>query len=113
MTLLARRSRKAAKAGAVVAAALAAAAALAIGAALSAVEGRPRAERAVPFSVGETLTYDVSWSTLPAAGTAVTMVKEKKPSYNSVAYYIVAEGRPTALVARLFPLNYKIDTLLD
>lgn len=72
-----------------------------------------RIERAVPFAVGETLTYDVSWSTFLTAGTVVTTVIEKKPSFNSTAYYIVAEGRPAPLVARLFALYYKLDTLLD
>lgn len=78
-----------------------------------AAAGRPRAERPVPFKVGETLTYDVSWSTYLTAGTAVMTVKEKKPSYNSTAYYVVAEGRPTPLVAKLYTLYYKMDTLID
>ena len=73
----------------------------------------PRAERAVPFHVGETLTYDVSWSAYVTAGTVVTTVKEKRPSFSSTAYYIVAEGRPTPLVAKLYSLYYKLDTLLD
>src|SRR3989442_7176333 len=73
----------------------------------------PRAERNVPFRVGETLTYDVSWSSYVTAGTAVATVKEKKPSFNSTAYYIVAEGRPTPLVSKLYSLYYKLDTLLD
>lgn len=73
----------------------------------------PRTERSVPFKVGETLTYDVSWSSYLTAGTAVTTVKEKKPSFNSTAFYIVAEGRPTALVAKLYTLYYKMDTLID
>jgi hypothetical protein len=72
-----------------------------------------RAERGVPFHVGETLTYDVSWSSYLTAGTAVATVKEKKPSFNSIAYYIVVEGRPTPLVAKLYTLYYKLDTLLD
>ena len=72
-----------------------------------------RAERTVPFHVGETLTYDVSWSSYLTAGTAVASVKEKKASFNSTAYYIVAEGRPTPLVAKLYTLYYKLDTLLD
>lgn len=72
-----------------------------------------RAERPVPFKVGETLTYDVSWSTYLTAGTAVMTVKEKKPSYNSTAYYVVAEGRPTPLVSKLYSLYYKLDTLID
>ena len=74
---------------------------------------QPPRERAVPFAVGETLTYDVSWSTFLTAGTAVSTVKEKKPSSNSIAYYIVAEGRTTPLLSRLYPVYYRMDTLLD
>lgn len=73
----------------------------------------PRVERSVPFRVGETLTYDVSWSSYVTAGTAVATVKEKKASYNSTAYYIVAEGRPTPILSKLYTLYYKLDTLLD
>ena len=73
----------------------------------------PRAERPVPFKPGETLSYDVSWSTYLTAGTATITVREKKPSYGSEAYYIVAEGRPTPLVSKLYSLYYKADTLLD
>lgn len=72
-----------------------------------------RTERPAPFALGETLTYDVSWSGYLSAGTLVSTVKEKKPSYNSTAYYIVAEGRPSSLVASLYPLYYKMDTLID
>jgi uncharacterized protein DUF3108 len=72
-----------------------------------------RREQAVPFTAGETLTYDVSWSSYVTAGTATLHVDAKRPSYNSVAYYIVAEGRPTPLVSKLYTLYYKVDTLLD
>ena len=81
--------------------------------ALLALAPAPPAERAVPFAVGETLTYDVSWSTFLTAGSAVTTVKEKKPSFNSTAYYIVADGRTTPLLSKLYPLYYKLDTLID
>ena len=73
----------------------------------------PRVEAAVPFAVGETLTYDVSWSNTLSAGTATLRVAEKKPSYNSVAYYIVAEAQPGSVLSRLYTLYYKADTLLD
>ena len=73
----------------------------------------PRAERTVPFAMGETLSYDVSWSSYLTAGTATTTVREKKPSFGSTAYYIVAEGRPTPLLSKLYSVYYKIDTLLD
>ena len=76
-------------------------------------EGAKHVERPVPFKIGETLTYDVAWSSLVTAGTAAATIKEKKASFNSTAYYIVAEGRPTPIVAKLYSLYYKLDTLLD
>lgn len=67
----------------------------------------------VPFAVGETLTYDVSWSGLLTAGTAVTRVVEKRASFGATAYDITADGRPVPLLARIYPVYYKMDTLLD
>ena len=67
----------------------------------------------MPFRVGETLTYDVAWSTFLVAGSAVSRVVEKRPSYNSSAYYIVAEGRPLPIIARFYSVYYKMDSLLD
>jgi hypothetical protein len=73
----------------------------------------PKREQPVPFKPGEVLEFDIGWSTFVTAGTAVVSVKEKKPSYGSTAYYILAEGRPTSLVSKLYTLYYKADTLLD
>jgi hypothetical protein len=73
----------------------------------------PRREAAVPFKVGETLTYDVSWSQYLVAGSAVSRVVEKRPSYNSTAYYIVAEGRPLPIIQKFYSVYYKMDSLLD
>jgi hypothetical protein len=70
-------------------------------------------ELAVPFKPGEILEFDIGWSSYLTAGSATVTVKEKKPSYNSVAYYIIAEGRPTPLLSKLYTLYYKADTLLD
>jgi hypothetical protein len=72
-----------------------------------------KTERPVPFATGETLEYDVSWASFLTAGSATVTVREKRPSYDSIAYYIAAEGRPSALVGRLYPVYYKVDTLLD
>lgn len=76
-----------------------------------------RRDAAVPFAVGETLTYDVSWSfsgtSILMAGTAVSTVQDKRPSFGSTVYSIVAEGRPIPLVARLYTLYYKMDAVLD
>ncbi len=67
----------------------------------------------MPFAVGETLQYDVSWSGLITAGTATLKVEEKKASLGSTAFYIYAEGQPTGLIAHFYPVYYKVDTLLD
>ena len=72
-----------------------------------------KAERAVPFRAGEVLTYDVSWSSYLTAGIVTLSVREKKASYGSTAYYMVAEGRPTPLLSKLYTLYYKADSLLD
>jgi hypothetical protein len=72
-----------------------------------------RADAVVPFRVGETLTYDVAWSNYLVAGSAVSRVVEKRPTNNSTAYYIVAEGRPIPLIARFYAVYYKMDSLLD
>jgi hypothetical protein len=71
------------------------------------------ADRAVPFAVGETLAYGVSWSSYLTAGTAVTTIKDKRSSAGSSAYEIAAEGRTTPLLQHLYTLSYKLDTLLD
>ena len=80
---------------------------------LPAAPAASRTEVPVPFRVGETLTFDVAWSQFLVAGTAVSRVVEKRPSNNSTAYYIVAEGRPIPLVARFYSVYYKMDSLLD
>jgi hypothetical protein len=79
----------------------------------AAAKPTPKVERLVPFKPGERLAYDISWSTFLTAATATVSVNEKRPSFDSIAYYIVAEGQPTALVAALYKLYYKADTLLD
>lgn len=74
---------------------------------------KPVAEIRVPFKAGELLTYDVSYSSYVTAGTVTLAVQTKRPSFNSVAYYIVAEARPTALMSNLYTLYYKADVLVD
>ena len=78
-----------------------------------AAPAKPRGEVRVPFRTGELLTYDVSYSTYVTAGTVTMQVQAKRPSYNSVAYYVVAEARPTPLMSKLYTLYYKADVLMD
>ena len=68
----------------------------------------------MPFKVGETLTYDVSWSTFLTAGTAVAhgARRRSRPTTPRPTTSSPRAG-PTPLVAKLYTLYYKLDTLLD
>ena len=84
------------------------------GAAAPAAPARPTGpEKVVPFKPGETLTYDVSWSDTVTAGSATLTVRDKRASFGSTAYYLVAEGRPTNLLSKLYAVYYNADTLVD
>jgi hypothetical protein len=90
--------------------------ALAVGAASVAVVAAqaPSPEPAVPFKVGEVLTYDVSWSTFLTAGTATMTVKERRPVGGGGAVYdLVAEGRPASVLDKMYHVYYKAETLLN
>jgi hypothetical protein len=69
----------------------------------------PRREAPVPFKVGETLSYDVSWLAVLVAGNATARVVENKGD----AYAVVVEGRPVQMLARLYNLYYRMESLLD
>jgi hypothetical protein len=72
-----------------------------------------RPQQRVPFAVGETLVYDVSWSSYVTAGQASLSVVEQAASGGSSAYHIVADGRPGDLLSALYTLYYKVETRLD
>jgi hypothetical protein len=74
----------------------------------------PPAEVKVPFAPGETLTYNVGWSTYFTAGTATLRVAERRPlGANRAAYILVAEGKPGTILSKLYDLYYKAETHLD
>lgn len=94
--------------------ALLATAGLAILTALPAAQpARSRTEAAVPFLVGETLTYDVAFGTYLVAGTAITKVQERRAVTDGASYVISVEGRPIPLLSRLYNLLYRMETMLD
>jgi hypothetical protein len=71
------------------------------------------ADRAVPFRVGETLEYDVSWSSFLTAGTATLSVRGTRTTGKSTAYHLHADGRAVGLVARLYHVYYRAESWLD
>jgi hypothetical protein len=74
----------------------------------------PPADMKVPFRPGETLTYNVGWSTYFTAGTATIRVQERRPlAAGRAAYILVAEGKPGSVLSKLYDLYYKAETQLD
>ena len=71
------------------------------------------ADRSVPFKVGETLSYDVAWSSYVTAATATLTVKERQARGSSAVYDLIAEGRSVGLLDALYPVYYKAQSLLD
>jgi hypothetical protein len=93
-----------------------AAALLAITAALVAPTSTPTAQAdvPVPFKPGESLTYDVSWTTFLTAGQATLSVKERRTAGAGRAqYYLVAEGQPSSMLQKLYHLYYKAESMMD
>jgi len=75
---------------------------------------KPPAEAAVPFRVGEVLTYDVSWSNTLSAGTATLSVRDKLSlPGNQTAYDLFAEAKPGFVIQKLYPIYYKLEAYLD
>jgi hypothetical protein len=73
-----------------------------------------QADRPVPFKAGESLVYDVSWTTFLTAGQATLSVKERRPAGAGRAqYYLVAEGQPSSVLRRLYHLYYKAESMMD
>ena len=62
---------------------------------------------------GETLTYEISWSNIVTAGTAVMEVKgDKLPSGQKVLRFI-ASSHSVGVVDAVYPVNDRVESLFD
>ena len=72
------------------------------------------ADARVPFQVGETLTYDVSYSNFVTAGRATLKVVDRKSlPAGRTGYGLVVEAQSVSVAATLYKLYYKIESVLD
>ncbi len=67
----------------------------------------------MPFKAGDVLVYEITWSGSMTAGTATVRVADKRASMGSTAWDFVADGRPSAFLAAIYPVYYKAETLVD
>jgi hypothetical protein len=65
------------------------------------------------FMPGETLTYEVSWSKIVTAGTAVLEVKEERLPNGRKAFRFIASSRSVGVVDKVYPVNDRVQSLFD
>ena len=65
------------------------------------------------FQPGEKLTYDVSWSRVVSAGTAVMEVKEETLMNGKAALKFIVTGRSAGLVDKIFPVYDTVESVFD
>jgi hypothetical protein len=79
-------------------------------------EGRTTAvvaPRIQAFAPGETLTYEISWSKIVTAGTAVMEVRgDKLPNGKNVLRFITT-SRSVGMVDKVYPVNDSVQSLFD
>ena len=73
----------------------------------------PPSPRIQAFRPGESLTYDISWSKIVTAGTAVMEVKqETKPDRKELLRFIVT-SRTVGMMGKLYPMGDTIWSVFD
>lgn len=65
------------------------------------------------FQPGEALTYNISWSKMITAGTAVMEVKAETLKNGKAALKFIVTGRSTGLVDKVFPVNDTVQSVFD
>ncbi len=66
-----------------------------------------------PFQPGEILIYDISWSKMVKAGTAVMEVREQPLPDGKHALSFILIGRSVGMVDRFFSVNDRIQSVFD
>jgi hypothetical protein len=65
------------------------------------------------FTPGETLTYEISWSKIVTAGTAVMEVKEERLLNGRKVFRFIATSRSVGVVDKVYPVNDRVQSLFD
>lgn len=67
----------------------------------------------LPFKDGEKLTYEISWSNIMQAGTAVMEVRKQTDSDGKEAYHLVSTAVSAGLVSKFYRVSDRIESLID
>ncbi len=67
----------------------------------------------LPFKPGEKLTYDISWSNIIHAGTAVMEVREEKKADGKIVYHLISTAHSSGLVSKFYAVSDTIVSAFD
>lgn len=65
----------------------------------------------LPFRAGEKLTYEISWSNIVQAGTAVMEVR--KHAAGSRAYHLISRATSAGVVSRFYKVADTVESIID
>ncbi len=68
---------------------------------------------ALPFNPGEKLTYEISWSNIVRAGTAVMEVREEQLPDGKTVYHLVSTAVSAGLVSKFYKVSDRIESFID
>ena len=68
---------------------------------------------ALPFQAGEKLTYDISWSNIIHAGTAVMEVREEQGSDGRMVFHLISRATSTGVLDRFYKVSDTIESYID
>jgi hypothetical protein len=66
-----------------------------------------------PFSPGEKLVYNLSWSNIISAGTAVMEVRKERPAADGEVVRFVSTARSIGLVDKFYPVRDVVQSVFD
>lgn len=67
----------------------------------------------LPFRAGEKLTYEISWSNIVQAGTAVMEVRKDGAAGESKAYHLISRASTAGLVSRFYKVSDTVESFID
>lgn len=77
------------------------------------VKTAPPLSAPLPFKAGEKLTYEISWSDIVQAGTAVMEVREEKLPDGGMAYRFISTAVSTGLVSKFYKVSDLVESLVE
>lgn len=70
-------------------------------------------QRQLPFEIGEKLTYEISWSNILQAGSAVMEVREAPRTDGRRAYHLVSKAASSGLVSKFYKVSDTVESVID